>query len=103
MSPILSGELKVPFLLAFLCKEKRVIDTMEEFEENFVSFEYSGNLHSADVTNDNDDQEDNSPDATQTNLDMEYIWDFFLFLRSTPIVEPETVFCHLISGGQFFL
>ena len=45
----------------------------------------------------------NSPDATLTDLDMEYIWNVFLFLRSTPIVEPKTVFCHYLSGGQFFL
>ena len=32
---------------------------MEEFMENFYSFEYSGNLHSTDETNDSDDEEDN--------------------------------------------
>ena len=55
MSPIPSGELEVSFSLTFSCKEKWVIHTMKEFEENFVSFEYSCNLHSTDDSNDHDD------------------------------------------------
>ena len=39
------GTLKVLLSLTFSCKEKWVIDTVEEFIENFNSFEYSGNLH----------------------------------------------------------
>lgn len=33
--------------------------TAEEFLENFYSFEFSGNLHSTDDSNDSDDKEDN--------------------------------------------
>ena len=40
--------------------------------------------------------------ATPTDLDMESIWNFSLFLKITPIVESKTVFCHIISSGQFF-
>ena len=32
---------------------------MDEFVDNSYSFEYSGNLHSTDDTNDSDDEEDN--------------------------------------------
>ena len=49
ISPIPSGGLEVPLSLKFSCKEKWVIDTMEEFVENFYSFEYSGNLYSTDA------------------------------------------------------
>ena len=35
VSPIPSGGLEVPVLLIFSCKEKWVIDTMEEFTQNF--------------------------------------------------------------------
>ena len=57
VSPILSGGLEVPLSLTFSCKEKWVIDTMEEFVEN--SFECSGNLPSTDDTNASNDEEDN--------------------------------------------
>ena len=59
MSPIPSGGLEVPLSLIFSCEQKRVIDTVEEFVENFYSFEYSDNLDSNDDTNDSDDKEDN--------------------------------------------
>ena len=59
VSPIPSGGLEVPLSLIFSCKETWVIDTMEEFAENFYSFECSGNLHSKDDTNHSDDEEDN--------------------------------------------
>ena len=39
------GTLKASLLLTFSCKEKWVIDTVEEFVENFYSLEYSSNLH----------------------------------------------------------
>ena len=59
VSLIPSGGLK--FLLS--CKEKWVIDTMKEVVENFYNFEYSGNPHLTDDTNDDtydsDDEEDN--------------------------------------------
>ena len=35
VSPIPSGGLEVPVLLIFSCKEEWVIDTMEEFIQNF--------------------------------------------------------------------
>ena len=57
VSPILSGGLEVPLSLTFSCKEKWVIDTMEEFVES--SFECSGNLPSTDDTNASNDEEDN--------------------------------------------
>ena len=54
-SPIPSGGLEVPLSLTFSCKEKWVIDTMEEFIQNFYTFEYNGN-QSVD-TNDSEDEE----------------------------------------------
>ena len=42
-SPIPSGGLEVPLSLTFLCKEKWVVETMEEFIQNFYTFQYSGN------------------------------------------------------------
>ena len=42
-SPILSGGLEVPLLLAFSCKGKWVVNTMEEFIQNFYTLEHSGN------------------------------------------------------------
>ena len=54
-SPIPSGGLEVPLSLTFSCKEKWIIDTMEEFIQNFYTFEYSGN-QSVD-TNDSEDEE----------------------------------------------
>ena len=59
MSPISSAALEVHLSLIFSCKEKWVIDTTEELLENFYSFEYIGNLHSTDDTNDSDDEENN--------------------------------------------
>ena len=59
MSPIPSGGQEVPLSLTYPCKEKWLIDTVEEFVENVYSFEYSGNLHSKDDANDSDDEEDN--------------------------------------------
>ena len=47
------------------------IDTMEEFVENFYSFEYYGNLHSTDDTNDNDDEEYN--DHQTITLENEHV------------------------------
>lgn len=32
---------------------------MEEFAEHFYSFDYSGNLHSTNYTNNSDDEKDN--------------------------------------------
>ena len=63
MPPISSGGLEAPRSLTFSCKEKWVIDTTEEFLENFYSFEFSGNLHSTDDSNDSDDKEDNDYQA----------------------------------------
>ena len=63
MPPISSGGLEVPRSLTFSCKEKWLIDTTEEFLENFYSFEFSGNLHSTDDGNHSDDKEDNDYQA----------------------------------------
>ena len=63
MPPISSGGLEVPRSLTFSSKKKWVIDTAEEFLENFYSFEFSGNLHSTDDSNDSDDKEDNDYQA----------------------------------------
>ena len=38
-SQIPSGGLEVPLSLTFLCKEKCIVDTMEEFIQNFDTFE----------------------------------------------------------------
>ena len=54
-----SGGFEVPLSLTFSCKEKWVINTLEEFVENFFSFDDSGNLHSINYTNDSDGDEDN--------------------------------------------
>ena len=53
-SPIPSGGLEVPLFLKFKCDKKWVLDTMEEFVDNFYSFKYSGNV----VDEDADDDED---------------------------------------------
>ena len=37
------GGLEVSLSLTFSCKEKWVVDTMEEFIQSFYAFEYSGN------------------------------------------------------------
>ena len=59
MSPISSRGLEVPLWLTFSCKEKWVINAKEELVENFYSFEYIGNRHSTDDTNDSNGKEDN--------------------------------------------
>ena len=53
-----------PLSLIFLWKEKWFLDAMEEFVETFYSFEHSGNLHSADDTNDSNEVEDNDYQIT---------------------------------------
>ena len=58
VSPIPSGGLEVSLPLSFSCKERWVINTIEKFVEEFYSFEYSGNLHSVDDTNDSDDKKE---------------------------------------------
>ena len=58
VSPIPSGGLEVSLPLSFSCKERWVINTIEMFVEEFYSFEYSGNLHSVDDTNDSDDKKE---------------------------------------------
>ena len=40
-SPIPYGRLEVPFSLTFSCKEKWFVDTIEEFIQNFYTFEYT--------------------------------------------------------------
>ena len=52
-SPIPSGGLEVPLLLKFESQDKWVTDTMEEFVENFYSFDFAGDL----VVNDEDEEE----------------------------------------------
>ena len=47
------GGLAVPLSLTFSCTEKWVVDTMEEFIQNFYTFEYSGNQ-----SVDSEDEED---------------------------------------------
>ena len=43
--------------MAFSCKEKWVVDTMEEFIQNFYTFEYSGN-QSIDTSDSENEEED---------------------------------------------
>ena len=43
-SPIPSGGLEVPLSLKFKCDEKWVLDAMEEFVDNFYSYDFAGNL-----------------------------------------------------------
>ena len=81
MSPILPGRLEVLPSLTFSCKEKWVIDTIEEFVENFYSVKYSDNLYLADDANDNDDEEDN--DYQTINLETKDV--------EEEIVEPEQI------------
>ena len=52
---------------------------MEEFVENFYSFEYSGNLPSTSGTNDSDDEHDNG--CHSITLETENVVE--------EIVEPE--------------
>ena len=37
------GGLEVPLTLTFSCKEKWIVNTIDEFIQNFYTFEYSGN------------------------------------------------------------
>ena len=80
-SPISSEGLEVRLSLTFSRKEKWVIDTKEEFVENFYSFEYSANLHSISDTNGSDDEEDN--DYETITLETEDVED--------EIDEPEQI------------
>ena len=59
MTPFLSGGLEAPLSLVLSCKEKWVINTMEKLVGKFYSFEYSGDLHSTDDTNGNNDDNNN--------------------------------------------
>ena len=43
-SPIPSGGLEVPLSLKFKCDQKWVLDAMEEFVDNFYSYDFTGNL-----------------------------------------------------------
>ena len=43
-SPIPSDGLEVPLSLKFKCDEKWVLDAMEEFVDNFYSYDFAGNL-----------------------------------------------------------
>ena len=54
--PIPSGGLEVPLSLKFKCDEKWVLDAMEEFVDNFYSYDFAGNL-----VND-EDEDDESVD-----------------------------------------
>ena len=56
-SPISSGGLEVPLSLTFSCKEKWVVDTMEEFVQNFYTFEYRRN-QSVNTNDSKDEEED---------------------------------------------
>ena len=58
-SPIASGGLGVPLSLTFSCKEKWVVDTMDEFIQNIYTFEYSGN-QSVDTSDSKDEEEDDN-------------------------------------------
>ena len=55
-SPIPSGVLEVPLFVIFLCKLKWVVGIMEEFIQNFYTFEYSGN-QSVDTSDREDEKE----------------------------------------------
>ena len=55
-SPIPSGGLEVPLSLKFKRNEKWVLDAMEEFVDNFYSYDFAGNL-----VND-EDEDDESVD-----------------------------------------
>ena len=57
VSPIPSGGLEVSLSLTFSCKEKRVVDTMEEFIQSFYTFKYGGN-QSVDTSDSEDKEED---------------------------------------------
>ena len=52
-SPIPSGDLEVLLSLKFESQDKWVTNTMEEFVENFYSFDFAGDL----VVNDEDEEE----------------------------------------------
>ena len=51
-SPIPAGGLEVPLLLKFAPQDKWVTDKLEEFVENFYSFDFAGDL----VVNDEDEK-----------------------------------------------
>ena len=57
VSLIPSGGLEVSLSLTFSCKEKRVVDTMEEFIQSFYTFKYGGN-QSVDTSDSEDKEED---------------------------------------------
>ena len=56
-SLIPSGGLEVPLSLTFSCNLKWVVDTMEEFIQNFYTFRYSRN-QSVDNSDSKDEEED---------------------------------------------
>ena len=78
--PIPSGSLEVPLLLKFESPDKCLRDTMEEFEENFYSFNFAGDLVANDEdeeiyldpwenSNENDESEINEKDKVTVTLD----------------------------------
>ena len=87
-SPIPSGGLEVPLSLKFKCDTKWILDAMEEFVDNFYSYDFAGNLVSEkdeseseidfDIVNleqkdsrdefDNDDEDDDSNEESEMDL-----------------------------------
>ena len=56
-SPVPSRGLEVPLSLTFSCKKKWVVDIMEEFIQNFYTFEYSWSK-SVDTRDTKDEEQD---------------------------------------------
>ena len=89
-SPIPSGELEVPLSPKFKCDEKWVLDAMEEFVDNFYSYDFAGNLVNDEDEDDesvdfdtvvieegekfkdssSDDQHEGESDSDETEMDL---------------------------------
>jgi len=64
-SPIPSGGLEVPLSLKFKCDTKWILDAMEEFVDNFYSYDFAGNLV------DEDDEEETEIDFETLTIEQE--------------------------------
>ena len=82
-SPIPAGGLEVPLLLKFEAQEKWVTDAMEEFVENFYSFDFAGDLvvdnddegeidfDTIDIEEDSNENDSNENDSNENDLNDE--------------------------------
>ena len=90
VSAISSGGLEIPLSLKFKCDEKWVLDAIEEFVDNFYSYDFAGNLVNDEDEDDesvdfdavviekgemfkdsiSDDQHEGESDSDETEMDL---------------------------------